>query len=65
MQHKRRLLTIKEAEEMTRLSRRYLYQKIEEGVLEAYRFGKSKGMRIDKNELEAFIESNKIQKSCA
>ena len=60
MRHKRRLLTIQEAEEMTRLSRRYLYQKIEEGEIDAFRFGKSKGMRIDKNELKRFIESKRI-----
>jgi len=60
MQHKKRLITIQELQEMTRLSRRYLYQKIEDGEIPAYKFGKSKGMRVALDDAVAFIESKRI-----
>ena len=60
METKERLLTISDLERMTQLSRRYLYLKIESGELPAYRFGKSKGVRVKQRDAERFIESKKI-----
>lgn len=61
----KRLLTVEQAAEYLSCSEANLYALIEAGDLPYVRVGRRKGYRIDRQDLDAFIESRKQQKSDA
>jgi excisionase family DNA binding protein len=57
----RRLLTIKQTAEQLACSQANVYTLVEAGELPFVRIGSRKGLRIDSRDLDAFIQSRKIQ----
>lgn len=57
---KDRLLTIQDLMKLTQLSKRYLYQLIENGELPGYRFGNIKALRVKESDVWKFIESKRV-----
>jgi excisionase family DNA binding protein len=57
----RRLLTIKQAAEQLACSEANVYALVGAGQLPFVRVGSRKGLRIDSRDLDAFIQSRKVQ----
>lgn len=56
------MLTVKEVAKLLKIHPITVYRLIENGELEAIHIGKTKVIRIEKNDLEKFIKSKKYRR---
>jgi excisionase family DNA binding protein len=56
-----RLMTVREVADRLGCSRANVYGLINRGLLPVIRIGKSKGYRVDSNDLGAFLRQRKVQ----